>query len=194
MRIRRTSLAVALYSRLISIAFTATDLPDPVVPATSRCGILPRSAVTEWPDMSLPSASVNGDFSRAYCSLISISDSCTISRRSFGTSIPMVLLPGMTSTTRTETNDKERAMSCERPVILLALIPGASCISKRVMTGPGCTATTSTLMRNSASFCSSNNDRSRNSSSVKPVVCGSGASSNDKGGRSESGTSRYNLA
>ncbi len=38
-----------------------TDLPEPVVPATSRCGILARSATTALPAMSLPSASVSGE-------------------------------------------------------------------------------------------------------------------------------------
>ena len=35
---------------------TATDLPEPVVPATSRCGILARLTLTGAPLMSLPSA------------------------------------------------------------------------------------------------------------------------------------------
>ena len=34
----------------------ATDLPEPVVPATSRCGILARSTMTGSPPMVLPSA------------------------------------------------------------------------------------------------------------------------------------------
>ena len=33
---------------------TATDLPEPVVPATSRCGILDRFTLTGAPLMSLP--------------------------------------------------------------------------------------------------------------------------------------------
>ena len=35
----------------------ATDLPEPVVPAISRCGILARSAMKGSPPMVLPSAS-----------------------------------------------------------------------------------------------------------------------------------------
>lgn len=58
----RTSLGLALYSRLSTIAFTATDLPEPVVPATSRCGILARSTTTGLPPISLPSAKASGDF------------------------------------------------------------------------------------------------------------------------------------
>ena len=38
------------------IALTATDLPEPVVPATSRCGICARSTTAGPPSMSLPSA------------------------------------------------------------------------------------------------------------------------------------------
>ncbi len=38
-------------------ALTATDLPEPVAPATRRCGILARSTTTGAPSMSLPSAS-----------------------------------------------------------------------------------------------------------------------------------------
>ena len=35
----------------------ATDLPEPVVPAISRCGIRARLATTGSPPMSLPRAS-----------------------------------------------------------------------------------------------------------------------------------------
>jgi hypothetical protein len=45
----------------ISMALMPTDLPEPVVPATSRWGILARSATTGLPAMSLPSETVTGD-------------------------------------------------------------------------------------------------------------------------------------
>ena len=38
------------------MALIATDLPEPVVPAISRCGMRARSATIGWPEMSLPSA------------------------------------------------------------------------------------------------------------------------------------------
>ena len=41
----------------------------------------------------------------------------------------MVVLPGITSTTRTEVTERERARSRERLVIWLALVPGAGSIS-----------------------------------------------------------------
>ena len=43
------------------MAFTPTDFPDPVVPATKRCGMRARSAVTAIPDMSFPRARVRCD-------------------------------------------------------------------------------------------------------------------------------------
>ena len=57
----RTCCGVALYSMLSSMAFKATDLPDPVVPATSRWGIFARSTTTGRPLMSLPRARVRMD-------------------------------------------------------------------------------------------------------------------------------------
>ena len=45
---------------LISMALIATDLPEPVVPATKRCGIEDRSATTAEPLISLPRAIVKG--------------------------------------------------------------------------------------------------------------------------------------
>ena len=44
-----------------SIAFTLTDLPVPVEPAISRCGIVARSLTNGSPWMVLPSASVSFD-------------------------------------------------------------------------------------------------------------------------------------
>ena len=45
-RIIRHSSGVALASSETSIELTKLDLPEPVEPATSRCGILVRLAVT----------------------------------------------------------------------------------------------------------------------------------------------------
>ena len=46
---------------LVSIAFSPTDLPVPVAPAISRCGMDARSATTGSPWMVLPSARVSLD-------------------------------------------------------------------------------------------------------------------------------------
>ena len=36
------------------------DLPEPVVPAISRCGMRARSVQIAWPEMSLPSQTESG--------------------------------------------------------------------------------------------------------------------------------------
>ena len=78
---------------LASIALTAPDLPAPVVPATSRCGILARSAPIARPATSLPSQTVSGDQpSGGGCMT---SPRWTIRRRAFGTSTPTACLPGI---------------------------------------------------------------------------------------------------
>ena len=46
------------------MAFTLTDLPVPVEPAMSRCGIVARSLTNGSPWMVLPSASVSLDVER----------------------------------------------------------------------------------------------------------------------------------
>ena len=143
-----------LYSRLRIIALTATDLPDPVVPATSRCGIRLRSMTMGWPLMSFPSPSTVLELSSSYSLELNISFRVTSSRVALGISSPITDLPGITSTTRTLTTDSERARSLERLLIWLPFTPGAGCSSNRVMTGPGLTATTSTCMLKSISFSS----------------------------------------
>ena len=73
----------------------------------------------------------------------------------FGTSMPIVLLPGRGATTRTAGAFSARAMSFESETIWLTLMPGASFSSKTVITGPVSIATTCTSSRNSFSVCSS---------------------------------------
>ena len=38
------------------MAFIETDFPEPVVPATNKCGILLKSAIKGLPEISLPNA------------------------------------------------------------------------------------------------------------------------------------------
>ena len=67
------------------MALMATLLPVPVEPAMSRCGMVPRSAVTMRPLMSLPIASVSRDFDAANSSASITSRSHMVSRSRFGT-------------------------------------------------------------------------------------------------------------
>ena len=123
-----------------------------------------------------------------------ISPSVTISRFSFGISRPMTLLPGITSTMRTDTADSARAMSFDSPEIWLTFTPGAGRSSKRVTTGPGCTATTSTSTPKSRSLISTSRDIASSASGEWPSSRGGGSSSSFSAGssldcgRSNSGT------
>jgi hypothetical protein len=51
---------VALVNNEISIELTKLDLPEPVEPATNRCGIFARLAEMKSPSMSLPSPITSG--------------------------------------------------------------------------------------------------------------------------------------
>ncbi len=161
----RTSAAVDLYNRLKIIALTATDLPEPVVPATSRCGIAARLTTTGDPPISLPNAIETGDLNSSYRLDFKISLKRTISRLSFGISSPIEGLPGITSTIRTLMTDKARAKSFANAVTLLTFTPAASNNSKRVTTGPGCTSLTSASILKSNSFSSTCLDKASNAAS-----------------------------
>ena len=65
-----------------------------------------------------------------------ISDSLTICLFSFGISIPITFLPGMTSTTLTFVTDKALARSLDKFVIFPAFTPASGSSSNMVITGP----------------------------------------------------------
>ena len=127
-----------------------TDLPDPVVPATSRCGIGARSAMTGSPAMFLPriSGSAMAWSSKAWLPISS--DRATVSRFALGSSMPITLRPGMVAT-RADSADMLRAMSSASWMTRLALIPLAGSSSYMVTTGPGRTSTISPLTWKSSS-------------------------------------------
>ncbi len=89
----RTSCGVAESRMLESMPLMQADLPAPVVPATSRCGILARSTKIDSPSTSLPSQTLSGEaFGGASPNT---SPSRTIERLRFGTSTPTAVLPGI---------------------------------------------------------------------------------------------------
>ena len=100
-RIIRTSSGVARESSDTSIELTKLDFPEPVEPATSRCGIFARLATRKWPSMSLPRPMPSGCASLRALPLRSTSPRRTISRSVFGTSIPTADLPGIGASSRT---------------------------------------------------------------------------------------------
>ena len=109
--------------------FTQTDLPEPVVPAISKCGILAMSVTTISPEISLPSTAVS-----LLLAFLNLSESIssrmeTMLTTLFGTSIPTAALPGIGASIRTPLAARFRAISSDRLVILLILTPGAGCNS-----------------------------------------------------------------
>ena len=127
--IMRTSSGVALNSSDKIMAFTPTDLPDPVVPATKRCGALARSVTTGWPVMSCPSARVSLDLLSANTGELNTSLRRIICRLGLGSSKPMQVLPGMVSTTRMAATPSERARSFSRLITELPRTPTSGSIS-----------------------------------------------------------------
>jgi hypothetical protein len=121
---------------LVIMPLTATDLPEPVVPATSRCGILARFTLTGAPLVSLPRQiwSLPPDFLKPSSSRISFR--YTVSRFLFGISMPTTALPGMGATMRTDCASSAMARSFSSCTILPVRVPGAGANSKVMMTGP----------------------------------------------------------
>ena len=99
--IRRTCSGVERMMIDMSIELMKLDFPEPVAPATSRCGILVRSAVTKWPSTSLPTPASMGFGSFIALSERSTSPRWTISRSSFGISMPIADFPGIGERMRT---------------------------------------------------------------------------------------------
>ena len=87
-RIRRKSFGENLYKILASNVLINTDLPEPVVPATNRWGVLLKSITSIFPDISLPIHI--GIFDEVFLKFSSLKSSfiVTASRCSFGTSTP----------------------------------------------------------------------------------------------------------
>ena len=96
----------------------------------------------------------------------------------------MQVFPGMTSTTRTLTVERDLAKSFDRLVIRLAFIPAAGSSSNRVITGPGSTATTSTSIPKSFNFNSTCRDIASSDAAENPLPVGAATSSKLSSGKS----------
>ena len=110
-------------------ALTPTDLPEPVAPATRRCGILARSSTNTPPSMVFPMGTGRAIFpARAASRNVAVARSWrsrTISRVRFGISTPMELLPGIGAMMRMPGAASAIARSSSSAVIRLILTPGA---------------------------------------------------------------------
>ena len=117
------------------IPLTATDLPEPVDPATSKWGIRPKSKLRAEPSTALPrgtSKSLLG--SVLDCSQSSRKETVAISE--LGTSIPTKDFPGIGASIRTSFAARARAKSSARFEIRLTRTPTAGLTSYLVTDGP----------------------------------------------------------
>ena len=96
------------------IVFTQTDYPEPIVPATSKCGSLARSATYGVPDVVLPNASGSRLEESEYSGEFRISFSLTICGLRFGISTPTAALPGIGAIKRICRARRARANSSAR--------------------------------------------------------------------------------
>jgi hypothetical protein len=118
------------------MALMQTDLPEPVAPAISKCGIFARSEMSGLPETSLPRAIGNSALVLTQSSLSMISRMPTGVGCWLGTSTPTAALPGIGARMRTDCARMPRAMFLSRPAIFSTRTPAAGEISYRVMTGP----------------------------------------------------------
>ncbi len=97
----RTSSGVERIRIEVIIELMNDDLPEPVAPATSRCGIFARLATTKPPSTSLPSPHTIGWWSLRALPDRSTSPRETISLSRLGISMPIADLPGIGERIRT---------------------------------------------------------------------------------------------
>ena len=137
-----TSSGFALYKILIMIVLIHTDLPEPVAPAISKCGILAISATMTWPAISFP---VQNEIFDAWSwnSLDSTrSRNGIVTFSLFGTSIPMADFPGIGASKRISGTARFNLISSASPRILLTFTPISGWISYCVTVGPQTTLVT----------------------------------------------------
>ncbi|OQA13431.1 MAG: hypothetical protein BWY62_01348 [Firmicutes bacterium ADurb.Bin356] len=118
------------------MSFIQTLLPEPVAPAIKRCGIFDKSATIILPAISLPSASVTGDFAFINSLLSTMSRSTTVAVSLLGISIPTADLPGIGASIRTRGAASASAISSASAVMRFTRTPGAGASSYLVITGP----------------------------------------------------------
>ena len=118
-----------LYSKDVMIALSPTDLPCPVAPATSRCGIFAKSTIYTSFVMVLPNATGSSIVLSWNFRELRIENMDTMEGLAFGTSIPMVPLPGIGAMIRIPIAAKLSAISSSKFLIFEMRTPCAGVIS-----------------------------------------------------------------
>ena len=126
-----------------------TDLPLPVAPATNKCGVLFISMNIVLPIMFLPNATTSLLLSidLGISSIISLNDTPTLVL--FGSSIPIVLLPGIGACILTSFAARASAISLCILNTLFTFVPLLSSTSYCVTEGPTFISTTLPTMSKS---------------------------------------------
>ena len=122
-----------------------TDLPEPVAPAMSICGIFAISVTIVFPPISFPTANVTLDFALINSGLSKSSRKVTVFLFAFGTSIPTAAFPGIGASIRMSDAARLSLISSARRVILFTLTPCSGTSSYRVTLGPQLTSPIFTL-------------------------------------------------
>ncbi len=133
--------------------FVNTDLPEPVVPAISICGIFAISATTTFPAISFPAGNARFDLWFFNSFDIKSSFKQTESLPSFGISIPTAAFPGIGASIRISAAAIFNLISSANPVILLTFVPISGCSAYLVTDGPLLTLVTSTFTPKLARTC-----------------------------------------
>ena len=132
-------MGVLVYSTEQIRPLMQTDFPDPVVPATRRCGVLATSMTIESPVMVFPRTI--GILKNLALRAGIITSKPMVSRFLFGTSTPMAGFPGIGARIRTSSTESSMAMFSEYDVTDETLMPLASVSSYSVNVGPCWTPT-----------------------------------------------------
>ena len=158
------------------IAFKPTDLPCPVAPATSKCGVLQRSNIYTSFVMVFPMATGNS-YLHSWNFFEAITDCIdTVCGFLLGTSIPIVPLPGIGAIIRIFNAASFNAISSSSVLILAIRIPASGIISYKVTVGPTVALIEAILMLNSSNaclICCWFSFKSSMLTSCTPVSCGS---------------------
>ena len=112
-----------------------TDFPEPVVPATNKCGISAKSAITISSLIFFPTQIANGLLWEINSREPSKSLIETVPMVWLGTSIPMAFLPSIGLSIRVLLVFKAKFMSSRKFSICATRVPSSGTISKRVTAG-----------------------------------------------------------
>ena len=131
-----TSVGFDLYRMLMIRALIHTDLPEPVAPAISACGISPISEIMDFPPISLPTVNARLLLKFLNSSVSIRSPKSTAALSLLGTSIPTAALPGMGASILISGAASASLISSLSDVMVFTFTPWSGKSSYLVTVGP----------------------------------------------------------